>query len=78
MRGRTPFLTQNQGYVGMGPRDTQPGDVVVLFPEAETPYLIRPHPGRGSGHFELVGEAYCHGIMDGEAAGGPLEDIYLV
>lgn len=78
MRGRRPYRTQNMGYIGMGPGGTRLGDVVVLFPGAHVPYVLRPRPDSGRGHFELVGEAYCHGIMDGEAAGGPLENIYLV
>jgi len=78
MRGKRPFLSQSMGYVGMGPGHARPGDAVVLLPGAETPYVIRPRPDNGLNHYEVVGEAYCDGIMDGEAADGPLVDIYLV
>jgi hypothetical protein len=78
MRGKRPFLSQSMGYVGMGPGHARPGDAVVLLPGAETPYVIRSRPDSGLNHYEVVGEAYCDGIMDGEAAGGPLVDIFLV
>ncbi len=78
MRGKRPYLTQNMGYAGMGPSHARPGDAVVLLPGAQTPYVIRPRPDSGLNHYELVGEAYCDGIMDGEAMDRPLDDIYLV
>ncbi len=78
MRGRRPYRTENEGYVGMGPGHTQPGDVAVLFSGGEMAYVLHPRPDRGVDHFECVGETYCHGIMDGEAADRPFEDFYLV
>ncbi len=83
MREKRPFLTRSTGHVGMGPRDTKPGDVVILFYGARTPYLARPCPSpkpkAGPRYFALLGEAYCHGIMDGEAVvGQEPEKIFLV
>ncbi len=83
MREKRPFRTRSIGYVGMGPRETQPGDVVILFYGARTPYLARPclctEPTAGLRYFALLGEAYCHGIMDGEAVvGRGPEKIFLV
>jgi len=37
---RTSFLTDN-GYLGMGPRHLQEGDIVVIFLGASVPYIIR-------------------------------------
>ncbi len=79
MSGKRSFLTRAMGCVGMGPRTTQPGDVVVLFYGARTPYVVRPCPGKKPDYFELLGEAYCDGIMYGEAVGqGSKTNIFLV
>ncbi len=78
MRDKRPFRTQARGLCGIGPRLAQPGDVVVLLLGARTPYVLRPRGDKGLGYFEVLGEAYCHGIMDGAAAGGQLEEIHLV
>ncbi len=78
MANRRPYRTRDAGYVGMGPCEAQPGDVIAIFPGAQTPFVLRPRADLGPGHFELVGETYCHGIMDGEAWGGPLQDFFLV
>jgi hypothetical protein len=64
MAGRRPFITE-KGYVGVGPACLQPGDVVCIFYGAHVPYLNRPDRGQ-PGRFTLVGDAYVHGIMDGE------------
>jgi len=70
MRDKRPFRTKEMGLYGVGPRLTQPGDVIVLFRGAWTPYMLRPRGDRGESYFEFLREAYCHGIMDGEAAAG--------
>jgi hypothetical protein len=62
MRNKRPYVSQ-KGYVGMGPASTQPGDVIVVLMGGCVPYMFRP---RGEGKYFFLGEAYCHGIMDGE------------
>ena len=62
--GRRP-LSMSDGYYGIGPHETQPGDVLVIFLGAQVPHVLR-HYSKGNS-FRLVGEAYVHGIMDGEA-----------
>ncbi|KAK4194085.1 heterokaryon incompatibility protein-domain-containing protein [Triangularia verruculosa] len=61
---RRPYIT-DRGYVGMGPTSTRAGDVVVAFAGAPITYIIRPTAR--DGHFEFLGDAYCDGVMDGEA-----------
>ncbi len=73
-----PFLTRDSGNVGMGPLSTTPGDVVVLIHGARMPYMLRPRRDLGDNHYEFLGEVYCDGIMDGEAAGLEARKIYLV
>jgi len=75
---RRRFRTQKMRYVGHGPLLCQPGDVVAVVFGARIPYMLRPRPDKGQNHFEYLGDAYCHGIMDGEAANGAGDDIYLV
>lgn len=36
-----PYLTK-EGYLGLAPLHTQPGDIVVIFSWCEVPYVIRP------------------------------------
>ncbi|KAJ6780462.1 hypothetical protein PWT90_01828 [Aphanocladium album] len=60
-------------YLGLVPRTAQEGDQVWLFAGGRTPYILRP-TGR-PGKFIFIGEAYVHGIMDGEAAEGK-EDTF--
>ena len=62
--GRRP-LSMSSGYYGIGPYETQAGDVLVIFIRAQVPYILRRYSEGNS--FRLVGEAYVHGVMDGEA-----------
>lgn len=66
--GRTTFVTED-GRLGLGPQTMQVGDVVAVFLGRGPAIILRP----GSSQFhEVVGDAYCDGIMDGEALLGPL------
>ncbi|KAH7627866.1 heterokaryon incompatibility protein-domain-containing protein [Sordaria sp. MPI-SDFR-AT-0083] len=57
------YITK-KGYLGMGPSQIQPGDVLVVFPGARIPFVLRPTAEKDT--FTYVGDAYCDGIMDGE------------
>jgi hypothetical protein len=61
--GARPILS-DKGYVGLGPRETEPGDVIVLLYGATAPFILRS--AGGAGEYHLVGEAYVYGVMDGE------------
>ncbi|KAK4185501.1 HET-6OR heterokaryon incompatibility protein (het-6OR allele) [Podospora australis] len=72
---KKPFLTK-KGNMGMGPGELEAGDVVVVFCGGRIPFVLRP--GRGGERYQFVGEAYCHGIMDGEVATDVvLRDIFV-
>lgn len=62
---RRIFVT-DKGYMGTAPWTVQDGDVVMLVAGAYVPYVFRNSEER-KGCWELVGEAYCHGFMFGEA-----------
>lgn len=62
IHGRCAFST-SKGFLGLGPEHAQPDDVVCIFLGGQMPYVLRH--GKDGKH-QLVGEAYVHGIMDGE------------
>jgi hypothetical protein len=62
MQGRRPFMSSS-GYVGLGPAGMLAGDLIVVLFGSHTPFILRSLEGN---QYLLVGEAYVHGIMDGE------------
>ncbi|QDS74898.1 hypothetical protein FKW77_003802 [Venturia effusa] len=58
------FCSTSKGLLGWIPRTANEGDKICIFDGARAPFLIRE---RGDGTYELIGEAYIHGIMYGEA-----------
>ena len=63
-KGRVVFAT-HEGRLGLGPRDTQSGDMICVFRTCQVPLILRKGPEEE--YFHLVGEAYVHGIMHREA-----------
>lgn len=61
---QTLFRTK-RGYLGMGSYGPRPGDLVCVFFGGALPFILRQRNG-GDG-YELVGSAYVHGVMNGEA-----------
>jgi hypothetical protein len=76
------FFVTKKGYIGMGPLDTRPGDQVWVLYGGLVPFVLR---GVGADkrngearEFTLVGDAYVHGVMDGEAVrDGEAESVWL-
>ncbi|KAF4456837.1 heterokaryon incompatibility (het-6OR allele) [Fusarium albosuccineum] len=78
---RRKGFTTTAGRLGVGSADAQVGDVVCVFLGGKMPFILRRADTGGKGVFyRFVGEAYVHGIMDGQALdeGRPLEWISLV
>ncbi|KAF5539315.1 het-domain-containing protein [Fusarium napiforme] len=65
-KGRGLFVTV-EGRLGWGLKSTREGDEVWILDGCQVPCLLRPN---GDGRYSLVGEAYVHGIMHGEALEG--------
>lgn len=70
--GRKVAVTQ-KGYLCLVPPKTEVGDMVCLIQSAGTPFILRKSKTRDENEFvgkqqlyALVGEAYVHGIMDGD------------
>ena len=69
------FITTMNGYIGWGPdnmydndqNQVQPGDKIAILFGCSTPIVVRPQ----GGYFQVLGEAYIHGLMDGEAIAFP-------
>ncbi|KAK0662532.1 heterokaryon incompatibility protein 6, OR allele [Cercophora samala] len=68
-----PYLTQvkerrmgatAKGYLCLLPRNTEANDQIYILSGGRVPVVLRP---RSDGTVEFIGEAYVHGIMDGEA-----------
>jgi Heterokaryon incompatibility protein (HET) len=62
VRQRRMMKTQ-KGFVGLVAGEAMAGDSVVLFQGGQVPLILR---WMGT-HWKLVGDAYVHGIMNGEA-----------
>lgn len=59
---RKLFSTQH-GMLGLGPSVLREGDLCCIIFGASVPFILRPVGSR----YRLVGEAYVHGVMYGEA-----------
>ncbi|KAL2143754.1 hypothetical protein VTI28DRAFT_10051 [Corynascus sepedonium] len=71
-RGRTLFTTVG-GRVGLGPENVKMGDKVTILLSTPVPIILRP----AANHFTYVGDAYVHGIMDGQfMKGNPREEDF--
>jgi hypothetical protein len=68
---RRRFITTRNGYMGWAPDNiygtnsaqTKQGDLIAILFGCSTPIAIRPY----GLHFQVIGEAYVQGLMDGEA-----------
>ncbi|KAE9364064.1 HET-domain-containing protein [Stipitochalara longipes BDJ] len=65
--GHRLFVTAEK-WLGSGPELLESGDEVWLLKNAALPFILRPIE---DSQYELVGEAYVHGIMYGELLDAP-------
>jgi len=77
------FFTTRNGYIGLTSPGSLPEDRVCIFLSGATPFIIRENASasieNGNRVWSLVGEAYVHGLMDGEALNmGKIEGIQLI
>ena len=67
------FFMSSSGYIGLVPSTTMIGDRVCVLTGGRTPYILRPSHKKtvedvsDSPEYTFVGDAYVHGLMDGEA-----------
>ncbi|KAH6646738.1 heterokaryon incompatibility protein-domain-containing protein [Truncatella angustata] len=79
LQSRRPFLTK-KGIVGIGPLPMQQGDVITVFAGSKVPFILRPTSSDPTLNmpYKLIGESYCHGIMDGEVTTLGLPETNLI
>jgi hypothetical protein len=61
------FAITEKGYMALVPPLSQVGDKVCILFNMDVPFILRQVPESVSMHYQIVGESYVHGIMDGEA-----------
>ncbi|KAH3995438.1 hypothetical protein HBH98_145120 [Parastagonospora nodorum] len=65
------FFITKKGYIGVGSPDARPGNEVWVLYGGQVPFVLRKIDHKNDVETvherELVGDAYTHGIMDGEA-----------
>lgn len=57
------LFTTMQNYIGLGPRALREGDQIWILFGSKVPYVLRV---KGQ-QYQVVGECYVHGLMNGEA-----------
>lgn len=62
------FMTKH-GYIGHGPENMRPGDIVCIFLGGNVPYILRKKDFGDPGYV-LIGEAFVYGGMWGELLQG--------
>ncbi|KAK3690194.1 heterokaryon incompatibility protein-domain-containing protein [Podospora appendiculata] len=65
---RRPFRSMN-GRLGLAAPGAQVGDRIVVVRGCAAPLMVRRVVARGEACYRLVGDAYVHGVMDGEVVG---------
>lgn len=72
-QNRRLFLTK-RGYLGTVPEETKLGDTVHILCAAKIPMILRlgyvTFMGKRAHGYQVVGDTYVHGIMNGEASDG--------
>ncbi|KAH7391571.1 heterokaryon incompatibility protein-domain-containing protein [Cadophora sp. MPI-SDFR-AT-0126] len=72
------FCLTDSKHFSMIPVGSEPGDTLVVLDGAKIPIVLRPVPGddatKEKASFQVVGGAYIHGLMDGEANTSGLEE----
>jgi hypothetical protein len=67
------FVLTKDRRMGWVPENAIPGDVIAMLTGARVPIVLRPEEGG----YTVIGDAYVHGIMDGEAMRDDSELEYL-
>jgi hypothetical protein len=74
--GRRLFVTENAKVLGAAPTSAEEQDQVFVLLGCSVPVVLRRLQ---EGEYTLVGECYCHGMMDGEAEkDADVRDIVLL
>jgi hypothetical protein len=67
LRNRQLFNTEEGGKFGFTIQGVLPGDAVCAFNNASTLHVLRRVADRAGEVYRAIGDAYVHGLMNGEA-----------
>jgi hypothetical protein len=70
-KGRV-FFTTKEGYIGLASDCASPGDQVCVLLGCQVPLILRPIGSPGQYQYQVAGESFVQGLMDGEALFGAL------
>lgn len=62
--GKRDFGMDDRGFIANVPWNAEKKDLIVMFEGFSTPFVVRSK--EETDEFELIGDCYVHGIMDGE------------
>ncbi|CAH0044728.1 unnamed protein product [Clonostachys solani] len=60
------FFLTDTGYMGLANHKVIEGDVIAILFGFRWPCVLRPKADNNGKDFEFIGEAYAHGMMDGQ------------
>ena len=73
-KGRSYFQTE-EGHIGLAPKAAKLGDDICVILGCESLMCLRYKSSyKSSRQYQIVGECYLHGFMQGESLLGPLPD----
>jgi hypothetical protein len=73
-RGRGLFLS-TEGHMGLAPAAASTGDIITVLLGCDMPLILR---ARSDGKYQVIGAAYCDGMMDAEELLGELPEPYKI
>ncbi|KFY27601.1 hypothetical protein V493_03402 [Pseudogymnoascus sp. VKM F-4281 (FW-2241)] len=81
--GRRRLFVTKERLIGLGPAGMREGDEVWVLPSAGAIFILRKcnDDDDGDMRYSFIGDAYVHGVMDGEAVDGKeveIRDVILV
>jgi hypothetical protein len=62
------LVSKDNSWIGLAPMAAEVGDVICILDGCSVPVVLRPQSVDKKRFFQLVGECYVHGLMDGEIA----------
>jgi hypothetical protein len=64
------FFTTSSGFIGVGPSNIEKGDIAVVLLGSDVPVILK----LDISEYELKGDAFVHGVMDGELVAPSLRE----
>jgi hypothetical protein len=61
------MVKTEKGFIGLTSSGAKIGDSIVLCKGSKVPLIFRPGEGSSGPKWIFVGDAYVHGIMQGQA-----------